>query len=361
MNAGATATAPVAGAPHVAPGAPGPGGHPWVRGPISAAPFLIVAGTYRSGTTSLYTYLAGHPQVAASSVKEPAFFFSERYRQARPAYPPGHEVEAYLSLFKPKPDARVWLEATPNYLHDPGCAERIRYALPEARIVVVLRDPVERIVSWYKHVRLQGWLPEDLPIGDWVARQLAAPAAPAGYVDLALGHGRYAADLARYIEVFGRERVLVLWFDALERDPRAAMRRVAAFAGLDPAYFDAYDFQPQNSAMEFKHRAWFTRYLRLRRLLGAPVRRFPRLRFRIKELLNAIEPWYVRLLTRPARAVGLTDAQRAALRAYYRDDAAALARLTGEAVPWSGEAPATCPGEAPATCSGDAPEPQDRP
>jgi hypothetical protein len=313
--------------------------HPWVKGPISHDPFLIVAGTYRSGTTSLYSYLAGHPEIAASSVKEPAFFFPPRWTAQPPAYPPGHEVESYLSLFKAKPTSRLRLEATPNYLHDPGCAARLRFALPEARIVLTLRDPVERLVSWFKHLRLTGFLPESLDIESWIRAQLASPEAVGSlpYPYQAVAHGRYTADVASFMEAFGRDRVLVLWFDALQSDPLQVMRRVCAFAGLSADFYDGQTLRPQNESMQFRDRRWFTRYLSLRRWIGRPVRALPRLRFRIKEILNKVEPYYVRLLTQPADPVVLPAELRRQLRAYYRQDTAELGRLLGEEVPWAGK------------------------
>jgi hypothetical protein len=314
------------------------GDHPWVSAPISHDPFLIVAGTYRSGTTSLYTYLAGHPEIAASSVKEPAFFFPERWTAQPPVYPPGHEIEAYLSLFKTKPTSRVWCEATPNYLHDPGCASRLRFALPDARIVLTLRDPVERLVSWFKHMRFMGVISESLSIESWIRHQLDSTESIESrpYHFRAVAHGRYTADIAAYIEAFGRDRVLVLWFDALQNDPVRVMRRVCAFAGLSANFYEGQTLRAQNESMQFRDRSWFTRYLSLRGLIGRPFRSFPRLRFRIKEMLNAVEPYYVRLLTRPADPVSISPDLRRELRDYYRQDTADLGRLLGEDVPWAG-------------------------
>ncbi|HVT37388.1 MAG TPA: sulfotransferase, partial [Nevskiaceae bacterium] len=299
---------------------------------------LIVAGTYRSGTTSLYTYLSGHPQVQPSSIKEPAFFFSERWAETPPVYPPGHEVEAYLSLFKRKPQGNTWLEATPNYLHDPGCAERIRAALPQAKIVVVLRDPVSRLVSWYKHSLFQGRLGASSNFAEWIGGQLAdpRPEETRPYMQRAVVHGRYSRYLEEYYRVFGRANVRVVWFDDLEANPRQVMQDICGFAGIDPAYFDDYRFKAQNQSMQFNRRWLYNAYMRVCRLLVAASAPLPRLQFQVKKVVYSIAPAFLRWVTRPADEVDMPEATRLALVEYYRQDIEPLRQVLGTKIPWAG-------------------------
>ena len=70
--------------------------HPWVEGVITEEPVLLIVGSYRCGTTSLFDYLAAHPALRPSIIKEPGFFFSERWAAQPSFYPPGEEARAYL-------------------------------------------------------------------------------------------------------------------------------------------------------------------------------------------------------------------------------------------------------------------------
>ena len=324
-----------------APASPSATDHPWVRGPISDQEFLIVAGTYRSGTTSMYTHLAAHPEVAASSIKEPAFFFPPRWAVKPPVYPPGHEVEAYLSLFKTGPRTRIRMEATPNYLHDPGCAARIRHALPGARVIVLLRDPVKRLPSWYKHNRYQGWMPSGTPAEQWVRAMLdqRGPADTTPYHYRALAHGCYALYVAAFLETFGRDRVLVLWFDHLLSDPVGTMEKVSVFCGISPGFYRTYSFPRENESSKILWPRLFAAYRMLHKAFFRMFQPFPRLQFRLKEIFfTRVEPPLLRtFFAGPADPVNLPEPLRRELREYYRADTEALAQLLGEVPPWAGE------------------------
>lgn len=315
------------------------GWHPWIKdgAPLTRQPALLVVGGYRCGTTSLHSHLAGHPGINPATIKEPAFFFSVRWQDRPPIYPPGHEAQAYLAMFRRR-SGRVLLESSATYLNDCGCAERIAAALPGARIVIALRDPIDRLVSWYKFRVFQGWARPDAGFAPWVEAQLADPRPPGqrGYFENALHHGRYASYVAEYLEAFGRERVQFVWFDELTCDPRTVMRRLCDFAGLDPAYYDTYGFPRQNESMKIRRPRAFRIYRAIHgRFFGAMRRVSPRLNFRLRELLfGVLEPRYLGLFTGPADPVTVPPALARALRDYYRPDLAPLAQLTGRRPPW---------------------------
>lgn len=312
------------------------GAHPWTSGVVTDEPMLIVAGGYRCGTTSLFRYLAGHPEINPSLIKEPAFFFSLRLRQQPPAYPPGHEVWAYRSMFR-KRGARVLMEGTSNYLNDPGCAARIARALPQARVVVLLREPVARLVSWYKFLRFQGHLPATLPFEQWIEAQLAdsRPTAERAYSLQAVDHCRYAPCLAEFFAALGRERVLPLWFDEIKNSPQAVMQRVCRFAGIDPDYFLRFTFPAQNESMRIARPRLFTAYRKLNRGLIRILRPWPRLQHEFKvQLFGRIEPRLLPLFTGPAASVQVPESLAQRLRAHLSSDIAPLGALTGSNVPW---------------------------
>ena len=313
--------------------------HPWVRGALTQEPFLIVAGGYRCGTTSLYGCLADHPQVNPSTIKEPAFFFSQRLREQPSAYPAGREADAYLSLFR-KRGAPVRLEATSNYLEDPGCAQRIKAVLPNARVIILLREPVARLVSWYRFLRLQGMLEASVGFDAWAGAQLddARPVHERPYLEQAVAHGRYAEHVGEFLRVLGRDRVHVIWFDAFKRDPLATMRAVCRFAGLAPEFYENYAVTHQNEAVKIGRPRLFRAYRALHRPLLAALGFAPMLQFRAREwFYGVLEPRLLPFFTAPADPVTVPEALRARLRACYRPDLDALRALLGEDPPWRAE------------------------
>lgn len=310
--------------------------HPWVPGVLSRDPFLIIAGGYRCGTTSLFAYLADHPEINPCTIKEPGFFFSLRLAETPPAYPRGHEAQAYLSMFR-KRAGRVRMEATSNYLHDPGCARRLRAALPAARVIVLLREPVSRLVSWYRFLLLQGWLDPATGFEQWIEAQLAdpRPTEQRPYPERAVAHGYYAEALSEFHDVFGREAVHAVWFDALKRDPASVMRGIYRFAGLDEDHYAGRTFRSQNEAMKIGRPRLFAAYRALHRPLFAAFAASPLLQFRAREwFYGRLEPRLLGLFTAPADPVVVSPVLERRLRQLYRSDLAPLRALLGEDAPW---------------------------
>lgn len=304
---------------------------------LSEQPFLIIAGTYRAGTTALFSHLSRHPEIVPARYKELAFFFSDRWADDPPLFPPGHEADSYLAAFRSKSGGRVLLEATPNYLHDPGCAERIRRALPEARIVVLLRDPVDRLRSWFRHSQYQGRLAADLRFDEWVEGLFGdeRPLQERPYMQRALEHGRYAGYVGEFLDVFGRDRVLVAWFDDLERTPRELTERVCTFARISPALLPTEEIEPVNEAMRMRRPRLYSGYLRLCRGTLDRLGRWPRLRHSAQSIVYAPESALRRRLSNPADPVDVRPETIAALERYYAPDVAPLSAVVGSEVPWA--------------------------
>jgi hypothetical protein len=314
------------------------GFHPWTQGVISSAPALMIVGSYRCGTTSLFSYLAGHPEINPSLIKEPGFFFSRRIRETPSPYPAGHEVWAYLSMFRRK-NAPVLLEGTANYLHDPGCAERILGALPNAKVIIALREPVARLISWYKFIQLRQWWDGTCGFERWIREQQAdhRPVDQRPYHLQALQHGLYSDYVRKYLDVFGRERVHIVWFDELKRDPRAVMIRICRFIGIAPGYYDTYVFPTQNEAMKIRRPRVFRIYRGLHRLFFRLLQPFPRLQHELRVLFfGYFEPAILGFFTGPADPVSVPETLQDELRRFYSHDLAALCAVTGQDVPWLG-------------------------
>jgi len=211
------------------------------KGPASL-PNLIVIGAQKCGTSALHYYLGLHPQVQMSSPKELWFFTAaEDFRPEAFLADPGSAaerrlitgspnwsrgVEWYASHFSAESPVRG--ESTPAYASPwfPGVARRMAEIAPDARLIFMARDPVERIVSQYMHARAQG--------REWRSLQqvLSTPRNPY------LARSRYASVLRPFLERFPRERILLLRQEDLLHDRRETVREVFAFLGVDEGFWD---------------------------------------------------------------------------------------------------------------------------
>jgi hypothetical protein len=273
-----------------------------------ALPNLIVIGAQKCGTSGLHYYLSLHPEVWMSRPKELNFFLEER-NWAR-------GLEWYRGHFDA--DARVRGEASPNYTaypHHLGVAERMASVVPDARLIYLVRDPLERIAAHWVHNyakrREKGTLRQTLmhPNTTYLMRS------------------QYHMQLQRFLAHYPRERVLVIDQDDLRTKRAATLRRVFEFAGADPEFTHPH-FQSERHQTARKSRA--TR-------LGARLERASRTRGgRVlpRNLWLALDERlpFRRPIDRPDVRAALDDEVLSVL----REDAARLREETGqEFASWS--------------------------
>jgi hypothetical protein len=187
----------------------------------------IVIGAQKAGTTALFDYLSEEPGLAVSDVKETHFFDDESLDWERPDY------DLYHRRF-PAADGRLRLEATPIYVYWPNCLERIRAYNPAARLILALRDPVERAWSHWRMEYARG--AEGLAFARCIreGRQRLFAAEPWGhhrefsYVE----RGFYGEQVERVLGLFPRDQLLVLKAEDLQAAPGEALARARDFLGL---------------------------------------------------------------------------------------------------------------------------------
>ncbi len=209
-------------------------------------PDLLIVGGQRCGTSSLYKYLGSHPLVVPSLRKEVSFF-SRHYGKGEAWYRAHFASWWHRSWVRHRHGCDpITFEATPAYLFHPLAASRAASLVPEARILAVLRNPVERAHSHYNHCVRRGWEPlsfEDALSAEQerlmgVAERLATH--PDSYSNEYLRYsymarGFYAEQLERWMALFPRDRLLVLKSEDLFHDPVSTYHRVLEFLGLPPS------------------------------------------------------------------------------------------------------------------------------
>jgi hypothetical protein len=286
---------------------------------MATTPNTFVVGAAKSGTTSLYDYLRQHPDIFMSPVKEPCFF---AYAENPPAMVgPGDEeanresgvvytLEEYRALFSGATTESIVGEASPVYLYDEEAPRLLHAQCPDATLVAILRNPIERAYSHYLHLRQAG----REPLEDFEAALDAENDRKEAGWDWSWHYrrmGLYGEQLARYLKYFDREQLHVYRFEELTGDPVQFARTVYRALGVDAS------FTPDTS---IRRRATGAPVLQwLHQFIGNPdhvLRRWSRL-----ALPETVRD---RILTAVRNAnlqkPPMSDAARARLADVYRDD-----------------------------------------
>jgi predicted ATP-grasp superfamily ATP-dependent carboligase len=202
---------------------------------VNRMPNFFIVGAARSGTTSLDRYLHQHPEIYMAPKKEVNFYTADHF----PSTGPGDDrinrgviqhKDQYAQLFAGVAGERAIGESSVFYLCYSGTAERIAQAVPDAKIIMVLRDPVERAFSAYMYLVRDGR--EHLGFVEALSqeeeRRQKGFEPMWWYKEL----GLYYRQVKRYLDVFGTQRVKVLLYDELFADPEAALRDIFTFLGV---------------------------------------------------------------------------------------------------------------------------------
>jgi hypothetical protein len=232
-------------------------------------PNFLIIGAGKSGTTSLYYYLKQHPQVYMSPVKEPKFFAVEgmdlNFRGPDDEISMNrksvNDIERYQMLFREVTNERAIGEASTLYLHSSEAPFRIKHYIPKARLIAVLRNPVERAYSQFLHFVRDGQEPttdfaQALREEETRVRDNWAPRWRNKYI------GFYHAHLERYYNLFDRDQIMIHLYEDLRNDPATIVRSTYGFVGVDDAFAPDVSLKHNISGMP-KSRA-------LQTLIGKP-------------------------------------------------------------------------------------------
>lgn len=277
--------------------------------------YLIIGGTTKAGTTSVFRYLSAHPDVCASSLKETRFFLDKDYPLPSTNRFNGNNLECYRVFFEHAVGEKIRMEATPDYLYSDQ-ALNIAELLPNAKIVFILRDPIERLVSWYKFAKQRGLLSNAVTFDEYVHMQMNMTVTPSVPVHLrALEQGRYELYLARFRERMPA-RVLEIAFTELRNNPLEVMCKICEFVGIDWTYYKDFQFAIENESMLVQNQAIERLYWTVHTKISFVVHRSHVLKNLLK-IPNRIIKSLISLNRKPAREVYISPNTRALLEEYY--------------------------------------------
>jgi hypothetical protein len=238
--------------------------------PLRAMPDFLIVGTQKGGTTSLFNYLIQHPRIYAPFRKEIKFFDSNYFNGLswyRAHFPLRRKLEHEHALTG---------EATPYYMFHPTAPERISQALPDVRIIVLLRNPVDRAYSHYQHMVRAGREtlsfeealekePERLNgEAEKIAADMYYPQAAHIYYSY-LARGRYIEQLPKLFSLFSPDRVLVLRSEDLYTSPRETFFQTLDFLKLprwEPPRYEIFKQGTYDKTLDPKLRQRLAEYFR---------------------------------------------------------------------------------------------------
>lgn len=206
-----------------------------IKNSIYEAPDFMVIGAAKSGTTSLYQYLAQHPNLVPSAEKELQYFGMLRREKG---------LRWYLSNFPCKGiKDKIFFEATPNYLYRERSPKQIAKLFPQMKFIVILRDPVKRAFShWNSHhdfsfTENRTELKDERSFEEAIHQeQNDLDNVPLAYRYLA--KGTYSTQLERWYQYFPKENILLLEFEELKENVKELLGKVIKFLSIPPVYED---------------------------------------------------------------------------------------------------------------------------
>jgi len=224
--------------------------------PLGRLPNFIVIGAMKAGTTGLHHYLGLHPQISMSKEKELDFFVQElNWRKG---------LQWYQSNFSG--EAQVRGESSHNYTcypHFSGVPERMYALVPQAKLIYLLRDPVERIISQY----LQNYT-DGRENGEMASAVMEA--SHSRYIS----RSKYCMQLEQYWRYYSESQILLLTQEALQAQPRETLRNVFRFLEVDETFYDPAFSVPRHESRYLRRKNGVGLFLaRLAR--GSAIRRLP--------------------------------------------------------------------------------------
>jgi hypothetical protein len=296
----------------------------------SRLPDFIIGGTEKAGTTSVFDWLATHPDVGASLRKETDFFRQQFTGDL------ALDARRYAACFDPRvTQAQVLMEASPGYLGEARLvAPRMAELVPTVRLLFILRDPVVRFQSSYAFHRGRLNLPRDLAMADYLQRCLAFDRGEATADELGLDawflkvlrFGCYAEFIDVYRAELPEAEIKVMFFEDLRDDPQEFMRDLSAFLQIDAGHWSGFRFRASNTTFSGRNE-WLHRLaLRTNTALEPLLRRAPLVKRSVLQVYKVVNQ-------SSAGHAPMPRDVRDQLEAYYRPSLQWLRRQLGRELP----------------------------
>jgi Sulfotransferase family len=283
-------------------------------------PNFFVVGAAKAGTTSIYHHIKMHPQIFVPEEKEPSFFATPAPPGVKPFHARCPTFDEYKKMYQGSVGFTAVGDLSTPYLWDENAPRRIHEACPNAKIIIMLRDPIARAYSFY----LMNLLTEldTTPTFQEALRRDAARDKSTWFTCFQyVGAGLYHDQVRRYLDLFGSERVLVRLFDELKENPHDLYAAIAAHLDIDAEPFHAIEVDQAHNYYRMP------RFRVAYRIAGA-------LGLRTKLLPPSVRRWLNHNpLLFDRKKPTMDDASRQYLKGIFEPDVARLEALLGRTFP----------------------------
>lgn len=205
-------------------------------------PNVIIAGAPKCGTSSLYFWLAAHPDACASKAKETFYFADEVNRFNKGLNFVENGLKPYGKHFEHCSGSKVIFEATAPYIYYQNALEQIATLSSRPKVIFLLREPSKRLQSQYLFERYRTGR-RNMPLEDYLALPDRLP------------HGLYTQYLQKWETAIGRDRMMIYIFEEFMSDPRSGMKDISKKLGLDENFYDHFNFTTRNETLKMKSTA----------------------------------------------------------------------------------------------------------
>lgn len=284
-------------------------------------PNALLIGAQKAGTTSLFDWIAQHPQVFANpAIKDCPFFWHDA------TYKKGGGF--YDSFFEKAGDEPILLGGNVNDIYFENVPERIHSMNPEAKLIICLRDPVERAYSAYAYAVERGH--EDRGFSDAIMQEMSGHCYD-NLIDKTqkeyIGHGEYWKQIKRFLQFFDRSQLHIVFFEDIRNHPALVVKEVYCFLGIDDAYSPTLvkkNVTASPAKLSWVNRAIFNLSLRQPWWWAAMKNLFSReLRYRMRRGVMSLQ-------RKGGKRPPPPDPETTRVLAeYYKADNACIARFTG--------------------------------
>ena len=273
-------------------------------------PNLFIAGVPKAGTTSLFRYLALHPAVHPSNPKEPGYFHPFNIKKMDTG------LDAYNKCFSGYSGQKYVMEATPGYFYGGRVsADAINTFSSDSKVIVVLRNPVERIFSFYKYKKSLGHIDGNLNFTKYIeeCKKISSnqPIQKENYDFWAMVGGKYASLLSEWHDVFG-DRMRVCFFDDMVMDEPQFIEAICKWLELDFSQIDGKRTRIENKSMIYRSKGLQRMAISFDRMLSGVWHYLPWLRWPFGAVYN--------FLNAKPHTETISDSIRSELTQYYQKD-----------------------------------------
>ncbi len=252
---------------------------------LRTLPNFVIAGVNKAGTTSLFMYLKAHPDVRASIVKETCYFLPARYGQPVPP------LKEYEKFFEPA-ETRYLMEGTPGYFYGGRrLAQHIQQSLDRPKILIMFREPIGRLFSFYKFMKSRQQIDPKVNFADYVRMCEACPPDQRVLQEnnylWGIEGGFYDQYLPDWVDVFGPD-LKVIFFDDLMKSPLGCMHDICAWLGIDGDWYDTFQFETENRSVSYRSGGLQKLALKLNDSAELFWRRYPGLKHSLRSMYYKI-------------------------------------------------------------------------